>query len=174
LGYTVNKIYLLDPPTNLAVARQQLLDSINAGVGYVNYIGHAGPSNLTAEGLLVAGDVSLLSNGSMLPIMSMMTCLAGRFEFPGPNPVIIGEQMVLDSDGGAIAVWAPSGLSLNEEAKALDGHLFDAIFTDGATTIGAAIQSAFSDYASGDHLRYMMEVYNLLGDPALVIGWNQE
>jgi hypothetical protein len=123
------------------------------------------------EGLLVSTDVNLLSNGSMLPIMTAMTCVAGRFEIPGL--VVLSEAMFLDSDGGAIAVWAPSGLSINDEATALDSFLFDAIFTNSATTIGEAILSAFSDYSSGDHLRYMMEVYNLIGDPALVIGWNQ-
>jgi len=169
LGYNIDKIYLSDTPLN--DARQQLIDGINTGAGFMNYIGHAGLDRMAFEGLLLSTDVATLSNAPMLPIMTAMTCVAGRFEIPGH--IVLGEAMFLDSDGGAIGVWAPSGLSINDEAKALDSFFIQAIFVDGATTIGEAILSAFNDYSEGDHLRYMMEVYNLMGDPALIIGWNQ-
>jgi hypothetical protein len=178
-GYNIDKIYLPEPeppseeitPEELDEARTQLMDGINAGAGFMNYIGHAGLNSLTTEGLLVSADMALLTNDPMFPIMTAMTCVAGRFELPGH--VVLGEAMILDNDGGMIAVWAPSGLSINEEARALDNFFIQAIFNDGATTLGEAILSAFHDYAEGDHMRYMLEVYNLLGDPALVIGWNQ-
>jgi hypothetical protein len=170
-GYNLDSIHLSSPPLNLDDARQQLLDSINAGTGFVNYIGHAGLDQLASEGLLLSSDVSSMSNGSMLPIVTTMTCVAGRFEIPGHT--VIGEALLLDGNGGAIGIWAPSGLSINEEAKSLDQFFIQAIFTGGVETLGEAILSAFNEYSEGDYMRYIVEIYNLLGDPALVIGWNQ-
>jgi hypothetical protein len=170
LEYTLHKIYLSE--SSIESARQQIIDGINSGGSFVNYIGHAGLDRLASEGMLLSTDTASLSNGFMLPIMTAMTCVAGRFEIPGHE--VFAESMLLDSDGGAIAVWAPSGLSINEEAVNLDEYLVQSIFQDGAATLGEAVMAALSDYASGeDHLRYMLEIYNLLGDPALVIGWNQ-
>jgi hypothetical protein len=171
LGYNINKVYLAEGGSNLTEARAQLLNGINAGAGFVNYMGHAGLDRLAYEGLLLSGDVATLSNAPMFPIMTAITCVAGRFEIPGHT--VIGEAMFLDSDGGAISVWAPSGLSFNDEAKVFEGHLVQAIFNQGATTLGEAILAASQAYASGAHARDMLEIYNLLGDPALVIGWNQ-
>jgi hypothetical protein len=173
--FSIDKIYLSELTIN--DARDQIIEGINSGSGFVNYIGHAGldrlaQDRLVQEGLLMSSDAASLANDSMLPIMTAMTCVAGRFEIPGHE--VFAETMLLDSDGGVVAVWAPTGLSINEDAVTLNEYLVQAIFQDGTPTIGEAIAAALGDYASGeDHLRYMLEIYNLLGDPALVIGWNQ-
>jgi hypothetical protein len=169
-SFSISTIYLSE--FSIGDARDLVIDGINAGAGFVNYIGHAGLDRLANEGLLMSSDTPSLTNGSMLPIMTAMTCVAGRFEIPGHE--VFAETMLQDNDGGAIAVWAPSGLSINEEAVILNEYLVQAIFQDGTATLGNAVMAALSDYASGEeHLRYMLEIYNLLGDPALAIGWNQ-
>jgi hypothetical protein len=168
--FNIDPIYLSQ--LSITDARQEVIAGINSGAGFVNYIGHAGLDRLAHEGLLMTSDAPSLTNGSMLPIMTAMTCVAGRFEIPGHD--VFAEIMLLDNDGGAVAVWAPTGLSINEEAVVLDEYLVQAIFEDGVSTIGEAVMAAFNDYAMDeDHLRYMLEIYNLLGDPAMDIGWNQ-
>ncbi|MHA2427774.1 MAG: C25 family cysteine peptidase, partial [Candidatus Hermodarchaeia archaeon] len=166
--FATDKIYLSD--TTLSVARQELIDAINNGVAFVNYIGHAGPDRFTAEGLLVLSDLGALVNGAKLPVITTFTCFVGRFEIPGFDS--IGEALVLDPDGGAIAVWAPTGLSINNEAKALGEGLFESIFQSGENVLGFAILSALQDYESGNHTFSLHEIYTLFGDPALQIKLN--
>ena len=169
-GFNIDPIYLSE--LSIDDARQEVVAGIQTGAGFVNYIGHAGLDRLAHEGLLMSNDAPSLTNSPLLPIMTAMTCVAGRFEIPGHD--VFAETMLLDSDGGAVAVWAPTGLSINEEAVALDEYLVKAIFQEGVSTIGEAVIAAFNDYAMDEeHLRYMLEIYNLLGDPAMDIGWNQ-
>jgi hypothetical protein len=150
---------------NFGEARSALLQRINDGTVLMNYIGHAGLDRLTDEGLLVTGDVDSLANGRRLPVATLMTCAAGQFAIPGYD--VIGEALVLRNGGGAVAVWAPTGLSLNSQAKILDEAFFRAAFQRGEKVLGQAVLSALQEYAGYGEAPYMLDIYNLLGDPAL-------
>ena len=95
-----------------------------------------------------------------------MTCTAGRFEMPGFTS--LAEALVLDPERGAIAVWAPSGLSINQAATRLDEAFVEALLTH--DTLGEAILDAMEQYAADGVLPELLELYNLMGDPALDIG----
>ena len=73
-------------------------------------------SRFATSGLLTTSDTSLLSN-AVTPVVTALTCTVNRHEYPGlPS---LGEELVMNADGGAIAVWAPSGLSYNTPATAM-------------------------------------------------------
>ena len=93
--------------------------------------------------------------------------LAGRFAYPGYDS--IGERLVLHENGGAIAAWAPTGLSLNELAAILDKGFFCSAFEDGEKVLGDIVLRALEDYAWAGKPRFMLDIYNLLGDPALIL-----
>ena len=161
--YTTEKIYLSE--YSIADARTLILDSINNGALLVNYIGHAGLERLSQEGMLLSTDVDFLINEDRLPVVTAMTCLAGRFAFPGYDSV--SERLVLHQSGGAIAVWAPTGFSLNELAVVLDKGFFCSAFEDQEKILGDIVLRALEDYAWAGKPRFMLDIYNLLGDPAL-------
>ena len=75
--------------------------------------------------------------------------------------------MVSHTSGGAIAVWSPTGLSINSKATLLGEEFFRAVFVDGEEKLGDAVLKALDVYTkrTGDTL--MTGIYNLLGDPAL-------
>ena len=100
-----------------------------------------------------------------LPVMSAMTCLVGDYGMPGMDS--LSEKLVLKSGGGTIASWAPTGLSVNPLSMSLNRGFFKALFQDGKKVLGDAIRSAQSDYMASGGARYTLEIYNLLGDPAL-------
>jgi len=77
----VKRIYLSE--YSIEQARQMLFDGIIKGTGWINYLGHGGHDCLADEGLLTNDDIENFSNTTRLPIMTAMTCLVGRFEFPG-------------------------------------------------------------------------------------------
>lgn len=80
----------------------------------------------------------------------------------------MGARLALDADGGAIAVWSPTGLSLNGPAVDRNGSLFDAVFQRWVPTLGEAVQQSLQENTGRvDMPAYMLRVYSLLGDPAL-------
>jgi hypothetical protein len=165
-GYTVDKIYLADYPT-FNEARQEVLEAFNRGAFLVNYIGHAGLDRLAAEKLLGTEDISSLQNGDRLPIMTAMTCVVGRFEVAGYDT--LAERLLLQSDGGAAAVWAPTGASFNNQNTLLAEKFFKAVFRGREQTLGQALLNSMKGFAALDGDPVTLKIYNLLGDPALEI-----
>jgi hypothetical protein len=165
-GYTVDNIYLADYPT-VNEARQEVIEAFNRGAVLVNYIGHAGLDRLATENLLGTGDISSLQNGDRLPIMTAMTCVVGRFEVAGYDT--LAERLLLQSDGGAAAVWAPTGASFNNQNRLLAENFFKAVFRGREQTLGQVLLKAMKDFAALDDDPVTLKIYNLLGDPALEI-----
>jgi hypothetical protein len=162
----VDKIYLADF-SNVNEAKQKILAGFNNGALLVNYIGHAGLDRLASEGMLKSSDVSSLQNGDMLPIMTAMTCIVGRYSIPGYDT--LSEVLLLKDNGGAVAVWAPTGASLNSLARMLAEEFFQAVFLGQEKTLGSAVLKAMENYALSGAPPFMLKIYNLLGDPALEI-----
>jgi len=161
--YTAEKIHLSEHPIN--EARQMVQNGINNGALLLNYIGHAGLSRLSAEGMLLSSDVDSLDNGDRLPVMTAMTCVTGQFAIPGYDA--LSERLLLHAYGGAIATWAPTGLSLNELAVVLNKEFFRTAFVNGDKVLGHVVLTALENYAGTGKPRFMLDIYNLLGDPAL-------
>ena len=162
-GYSVDRIYL--GTAALEDARSRLLHDLQAGASLVDYMGHGGLDRLASGGLLASSDVATLGNGPRVPVLTAMTCAINRFAVPGVAS--LGELLVDQAGGGAAAVWAPSGLSVHSEAQLLAErfyrHLGD---TDGAR-LGDLILRALQDFQSLGGSKSMIQIYNLLGDPAL-------
>ena len=71
-------------------------------------------------------------------------------------------------DGGAVAVWAPTGLSYNTEARVLDEVFFQKIFAADEPILGEVVIDALEAYTPREGGQpFMLDIYNLLGDPAL-------
>ncbi|MDY6954278.1 MAG: C25 family cysteine peptidase, partial [Thermodesulfobacteriota bacterium] len=79
----------------------------------------------------------------------------------------LAEALVLKDGGGSVAVWAPTGLSENTWAKMLDEEFFRAALEGGEKQVGASILRAMEAYYSRGGMASMLDVYTLLGDPAL-------
>ena len=94
-----------------------------------------------------------------------LTCAVNRFEIPGF--VSLGETLVLEPNGGAVAVWAPSGLSYNQEAMILNKAFFQAVFQSGEVVLGEAVLKALEVYGEEGQFPFMLDIYNILGDPAV-------
>jgi hypothetical protein len=164
-GYTVDKIYLSPPHTTIGDARQQVLNGFSEGALMVNYIGHGGLDRLAEEGMLLTGHVPSLQNIERLPVVTAMTCMVGQYALPGFTS--LSEALMLKDDGGAAAVWAPTGLSWNEWAKILDGEFFRAVFVEGEKRLGQSVLKALKAYSGQGGEHFMLDIYTLFGDPAM-------
>lgn len=164
--YRVDKIYMADS-SDAGRARTDLLAALREGVFWFNYFGHSAYDYLAHERLLKSSDVPGLGNAERLPIMTAMTCFIGQFGFPGLD--CLGESLVKQGDGGATAVFAPTGLALNAASKVLDTGLWEHVAHNGGT-LGDAVRAAYQKLAESGGDRYAAESYTLLGDPAIEVG----
>jgi hypothetical protein len=164
--FTVDKIYLGPAPLlTKAQARTRIFNGINSGAWMLNYIGHGGYNLLSNSSLLKIGDEALMTNAGQYPILTAFTCLAGGFALPGYET--FSEVMMQKNDGGVIAAWSPTGLSVNKEAVILNQHLFEALFNEHINILGNAILRSILQYQAERNLPFVVQTYNLLGDPAL-------
>ncbi len=160
-GIDARTLYLGEQ--TLAEVRQGLFDAVASGVGLVNLVGHGGLDRFTAEGFLTLDDVPLWQNPNRLPLVASLTCNVARFEVPGF--VSLGEELVLSPEGGAIAVFAPTGLSLGFESHELDRALVEAIYRHPGD-LGDMHRRVLQRYLRDGRYDFMLRIYQLLGDPA--------
>jgi hypothetical protein len=160
---SLQRIYL--GSTSAAAARVEILARVSEGTVLVNYVGHGGLDRIADESLLQTSDVPRLGNGVRAGFLTALSCSINRFELAGFTS--LGEALVVEPKGGATAVWAPSGLSLDFEAFRLGSAFFRAVFEAAEPTLGEAVLAAFGAYREGGGVPLTPTIYNLLGDPAL-------
>ena len=145
----------LDPAT----ARSRLLDAINRGQRVINYAGH-GNVDTWRGSLLTAEDVSELSNGDRLPLFVMMTCLNGYFHDAQLDS--LAESLFRAEKGGAIAIWASSGMTPPGDQGVMNVEMFKRLFDrSNSLTLGEiAVQAKAKALNTDARLSWV-----LFGDP---------
>jgi peptidase C25-like protein len=148
-------------------SRALLQDALRQGQGLVNYVGHGGLDRLESSGLLLTSDVPALGNAPRLPVMTALTCLLSQFAYPGFAS--LGEELVLQADGGVAALYGPTWLSHNAPASELGRHLLPRLSAPEGDRLGDRLLRGLAAYAGAGGDREMLRVYTLLGDPALAL-----
>ena len=143
--------------TDDATARQELLELINRGQKIVNYTGH-GSLDQWRGNLLVSPDAATLTNSDQLSVFVMMTCLNGYFQ-----DVIVeslAESLLKSERGGAVAVWASTGMTDPGGQAAMNQSMYGQLFTSGGRLGDAALgaKSGVKDYD-------LRRTWVLFGDP---------
>jgi hypothetical protein len=149
---------------------QQLLDAINASPDLVNYIGHGnenfwpGPTGAPPGNYWLSNsDAAKLSNGNHPAFFVMMTCLNGFFIDPMQESLA---EALLQADGGAVAVWASSGVTVPSGQLEANQALYQILF--GSSTpppLGEAVRQAKNSSSDPD----VRQTWNLLGDPETIL-----
>jgi len=147
--------------------RDDILDALNSGVVWSNFIGHAGSS--TWDLMFHNPDIEILGNESRYPFITSMTCHTGRFA--EPNQDSFGERFLLVSNKGAIGFWGTSGWGYTYEDYLYLRELYPVALQDTVHRLGDAITLAkfglWNNLGPGNHVRNLILQYNLMGDPAL-------
>jgi hypothetical protein len=151
-----------DNPTEQV--KSEIINGINAGPLLVNYAGHGSSDIWTGAGILKSTDALSLTNTNRLPLFVLMTCLNGRFQ--DPNRESLAEALMKADNGGAIAVWASSGLTQPDAQAAVNQHLIRLLFGNGQLpTLGDAVRGAKAVTTDMDVRR----TWIFFGDPTLRI-----
>jgi peptidase C25-like protein len=168
-GLALTRVYLPGSPSPAQVqaSRSQLQGSLRQGQVLFNYVGHGGLDRLTSEGLLTTSDVAQLGNAPRLPVMTALTCLISQFAYPSVSS--LGEELVLQGDGGTAALFGPSWLSHNGPAGDLGRYLLPQLSAPGGGRLGDRLLRGLAAYAAAGGDRDTLKLYMLLGDPALAL-----
>lgn len=145
----------LDP----TAAQQALLNSLNSGALFVNFNGHGSVEVWSSDNLLDDSVAGSLTNGSHLPVFFIMNCLNGYFQDVYTES--LAEALLFSQNGGAVAVWASSGLTSAEPQFQMEQSAVRTLFSSPGMTLGDAIQVAKQGIADPDVRRTFL----LFGDP---------
>ncbi len=162
VGMQAEKIYLAG---SAAETRARIIDSWNGGAGLVNYCGHAGVDQLATENIFHVANAGELRNGGMLPLVTMYTCAAGRFELPGFTS--LGEALLANADGGMAGGMLPSGAAYHSDSMKLGEQFYKAVYQAREARAGAAWLAAMKNYLLLGGKSSLLNVYNWLGDPGM-------
>lgn len=159
------KTTLLAPEAGATDIPQQIVQNITDNDFLVAYFGH-GSINMWGKDMLFSNDnVKELSNLKHYPIILNFTCLTGLFSHPEQES--LAEALLWQANGGAVAVIAPTSLTLASDQSFLSRPLATSIVENPNTTIGTLLQEVRLDMANkGDGVRDVMLTFLLLGDPA--------
>ena len=151
-------------------ANIDLREAVEKGLLLVNYIGHGGEVGWAHERFLDNTTILGWTNGERLPLFMTATCEFSRWDDPARTSA--GELVLLNPDGGGIALMTTSRLAYSLQNFNLGNCFYDHVFerTDelGRTARLGDIhrrtkrQIATSDPNSFNHMNFC-----LLGDPSM-------
>jgi hypothetical protein len=157
------------------VAHARTVNLWNAGAALVNYNGHAFSWQLASTDfasatpyLLDSNDADALSNGNRLPIVLQMTCLTSAFHQLTPDNATLDERLLLNANGGAVAVWGSAGYGVAHGHDALQRGFYKQLWETpnatplvGALTLRGYLELFTTTSCCHDEIR----THILLGDP---------
>ena len=146
---------------NRNTSRAALLNHLNSGQLVVNYVGHGSVDVWAGEELLTAADVYGLHNAARLPLVVTLNCLNGFFHDVYTES--LAEAWLKAPHGGAIGVWASSGLTSPGGQAVMNQALIEELFSGEGVTLGMAVQRA----KAAVHSRDIRRTWILFGDPTL-------
>jgi len=161
-------LYFAQPPWNATDAagfNAALVNEIQAGAAVVTYVGHGSFDTWGLDTFFTAADAAALTNGLKLPFVFNSNCLSGGFHYL-PVSGAVAEGFVNNPAGGAIAAFAPSGLSFAFVGSVVSDELFLPLFGPlRDRTLGpATLQVRTALWSRGSIVD--LQSYTFLGDPA--------
>jgi len=150
-----------------AATRPSILAAFDEGASLMSYVGHGGTAVWASENVLNSGDAASLQAQSRQPLLLTMNCLNGYFV--APNFDALPEAFLKAEGRGAIAAFAPSGLSLDGPAHQYHRALMSELVSSTHERLGDAILAAQRDYAETGLMPELLTIYHLFGDPATKI-----
>ncbi len=146
-----------------------LINYINRGVSYINFLGHGGGAVWADRSLLTISDIPLIENTGKYPFVTSMTCFSGDVT----NPNALGRRLLSKGDGGVMGWFGSAGLGWIINDYLLLEPIHQRLFTSTEKPIGDIITEGKIIYSSTNTSFPSLKItqlfqFNLSGDPAFV------
>lgn len=164
-NFQARRIYLSE--LGMPATKEAILESFGNGCLTLNYFGHGSVYIWSAKSIFQRDDLPMLAENINLPFVFTMSCINGDFADPGVNGDGLGEQLVAESNRGALSVFTGSGKAYASVLQPLAQQLYHTLYTETKPQVGvfthAGLLAMFGAYPErSDHTRF----YILFGDPA--------
>ncbi|MDD4148401.1 MAG: type IX secretion system sortase PorU [Bacteroidales bacterium] len=144
---------------------QAINDNINTGVLLVNWIGHGNQKGWAHESVLTLNMIGMWQNTNKFPIFVTATCEFSPWDHH--SLVSAGEEVLLNPDGGGIALFTTTRLAFAGSNASLSYKFYDEVFKRDANgrvfPIGLSAARAKNNRIGDTNKR----VFSVLGDPAM-------
>lgn len=154
-----------------AGAFNDFTSAINDGSLIIDYVGHAGPTSLTADNLFRQKDIQNWTNKTRLPLLITAACEFGPFDH---GLYSSAEESVLYANGGFIGAIVSTRVVFSDSNYRLNQEFYNRLFTleaDGRfCSIGEALR--YAKIETGGLVNSLK--YILLGDPAIRLYSNSQ
>jgi hypothetical protein len=168
--YNINKIYL-DAYSQISTPGGQRYPSVNEAINeqvekgalMINYTGHGGEVGWAHERILEIADISNWDNFDNMPVFVTATCEFSRFD--DPERTSAGELVILNPNGGGLALFTTSRATFGSPNYNLNRRLYENAFRkiDGKfPTMGDILMLSKQQSGSDNNGKKFI----LLGDPA--------
>jgi hypothetical protein len=162
-GYQAVKVF---PDAGATDAHLEVTRQLDEGNLLVAYFGHGSVTQWGKDRIFTTADGAALTNGDRVPVVLNMTCLTGLFTHPKVDS--LAETLLWQAGGGAVAVLAPTSLTLAGDQSFLSRPLVEALLRDRIPTLGQAVLQAQRQVPTDSAgTRDVMQTFLLFGDPAL-------
>ncbi|MDA3882952.1 MAG: type IX secretion system sortase PorU [Bacteroidales bacterium] len=153
------------PDANLAID-----NAVKKGCLVFNYTGHGSETQLSAENALNKSIVSSWNNTSKLPLFITASCEVSRFD--DETQTTLGEHLLLERKGGAIALFSTTRVVFAFSNYILNKNIYKTLFlhdsiTGKPLTIGESFVRA--KHITPNDFNQNKRSFTLLGDPALTL-----
>lgn len=160
---------------------ENIISAVNDGRSFLVYSGHGNNFSWDDFGLIDPDfdldmdfdkeEIITLSTNGKTPFIMSHACLTGNFSAESGRS--LGEEWILQQNKGAIAFWGATNLTYWYEDEVLEKAAFTSYFTSpqGSVTLSEMTDYALMEVEAFNPVRaqYYWEIYNILGDPALVV-----
>lgn len=175
--YDLTKIYLdaypqLSTPggERYPEAQEAIDRQVKSGALIVNYIGHGGERGWSHERVLNTTTIQEWENLSRMPLFMTATCELARFDDPDVDSA--GEMMVMNENGGAIAMLTTTRVVFSGSNQQLNRAFYKIALEDtlsGGLRLGDIVKATKNDpqVSNSSNKRN----FSLLGDVALSLNY---
>jgi len=135
ISYNVTRIYTktLGYPASFHGTSSDLINTINEGAIYINFMGHGSTGIWSDYGLFVGSSVEALSN-RRYPVFSSLSCFGA--DFSNPQDSGIGEKLVNSANKGAIGFMGFIGYGLKQQDLIIGEDMVNGMFMKNIKNVG--------------------------------------
>jgi hypothetical protein len=170
--FNVQKI-LLDAYTQISTVQgsrypevNRIIDErVNSGALLVNYTGHGNEKTLTHEAVVTLSQINSWDNQHKLPVFVTATCEFSPYD--NYELVSAGEQIILNPNGGGIALFTTTRLVYSTSNEALNKEFYRQVFKFDEQNLPYALGEIIMHSKNNSTTTLNKRNFSLLGDPAL-------
>jgi hypothetical protein len=144
-------------------AKKALLETLNSGTLFLNYVGHGNETTLTAEEIFKVQDLENWPSQAQLPLWFTATCEFGRHDSPFIRSA--AEELLFAQKKGAIGLLATGRPVFSSVNFSINQAFTQALAAaaDLGTDLGSLYRRTKNESLNGAYNRN----FSLLGDPSL-------